>query len=157
MKRMDTDQAELLKHFRELHSKFSHCYTILLIEQNLTLPQYALLNQLQATGKVPMSTLSTHLKITKAAVTHLVDRLEKNQFLKRTPHPDDRRVHLLEILPKGRRIVSETQNQVFKHLLRGLNQFDKKGQKTIIKFYALMAKTIDKFLMDSPSGGSHAN
>ena len=44
--------------------------------------QYALLNLL-ANGSATMKDLSVRMLITKPAVTNLVDRLEKHDFLKR--------------------------------------------------------------------------
>ena len=88
-------------HFREIHPKFSRFYFHILQSVDLSLPQYALLNQLMLLGSISMTEASNRLQITKPAVTNLVDRLEEKKFLKRIPHSEDRRIILLSLLPKG--------------------------------------------------------
>ena len=115
----------------------------------MTLPQYALLNQLAGCDAMPMSEAGERLYITKPAVTHLVDKLEKNKFLKRIPHPKDRRIYLLEVQPKGKKVIRRIQGNIFRYLLRVLDQFSEQDCKTIIKFHALIAHTMDQFLNNS--------
>ena len=140
---------EFLYYFREIHAKFSRFYARILNQTGLTLPQYALLNQLATSGAIPMTDASEKLHITKAAVTHLVDRLEKSKFVKRTSHPNDRRIYLLEILPKGKKVVSKIQSHIFRYFLKVLGKFSDEERKSIIKFHALIAHTMDKFLTGS--------
>lgn len=135
--------------FRELQPKFSRMYALLLDRVDLTLPQFTLLYQLILLGTVSMSEISSRLAITKPAVTNLVDRLEKKRFLKRAPHPEDRRVSLLEILPKGRKVISEIQGQSLDLLLKAYDQFDEKEHHVISRFYAAVSKLMDDFLMRS--------
>ncbi|OGW87249.1 MAG: hypothetical protein A3C35_07095 [Omnitrophica bacterium RIFCSPHIGHO2_02_FULL_46_11] len=135
--------------FREVQVKFSKLYAIILHEANLTLPQYALLGQLVVAGPVPMTHLSKYLHISKPAVTNLVDRLEESKCLKRTPHPKDRRIYLLKLEPKGEKLVRKTQAYMLRILLKTLEQFNVREQKTINQFYASLSQTVSKALSDS--------
>ncbi|MFA5167572.1 MAG: MarR family transcriptional regulator [Candidatus Omnitrophota bacterium] len=135
--------------FRELQPKFSRIYAQMLSRIDLTLPQFALLYQLMLLGTVSMTEVSSHLKITKPAVTNLVDRLEEKKFLKRVPHAEDRRVILLEILPKGQKIITEIQSQSLGLLLKAYDQFNGKEHQVISRFYAIVSKTMDDFLLRS--------
>ena len=132
--------------FRRIQPKFSRLFSRILTEAGLTLPQYALLNQLLDTGPVPMTGLAVKLHITKPAVTHLVDRLEKKQCLRRLPHPKDRRVSLLAIQPKGEKIVREMQTFILNFLLKTLDRFSTGEKKTISRFYARLSQTLDEVL-----------
>ncbi len=142
-------KAEFLHYFRQNNVNFSRFYTRILFQANLTLPQYTLLNQLAAEGTMPMTDASEKLHISKPAVTHLVDRLEKNKFLERISHLKDRRIYLLEIQPKGKKIVRQIQSCIFRYLLKVLDQFNEQDRKTIVKFHALIAHTMDQFLNNS--------
>ena len=97
-----SQRENFIRQFRGLQTKFSKYYAFILNQVDLTLPQYALLSSLVYTGTISMTEISARLHITKPAVTSLADRLEKNKFLKRLPHPKDRRIYLLELLPKGK-------------------------------------------------------
>ena len=135
--------------FRELHPKFSRLYAQMLGRVDLTLPQYTLLYQLMLLGTVSMTEISARLGITKPAVTNLVDRLEEKKCLKRVPHFKDRRVILLEILPKGKKIITEIQGQSLGLLLKAYDQFDGKEHHVISRFYAAVSKVMDDFLSGS--------
>ena len=128
------------QYFREAQVGFSRFFAVILIQAGLTLPQYALLNQLALSGSIPMTEASKQLRITKPAVTHLVDRLEKNKYLKRLSHAKDRRIFLLEIQPKGLSLVRGVQSQVLDILLKALSQFSDQDQKTIAQFYAALVQ-----------------
>ena len=137
---------DLTRQFREIQPKFSRFYARLLTQANLTLPQFALLSQLAYRGTVSMTEISAKLHITKPAVTNLADRLEKNRFLKRLPHPKDRRVSLLQIQLKGERMVRRTQEQALNLLLKALNPFSTGERKTIARFYVSLSQALDEVL-----------
>ena len=141
------ERETLVARFRELHTKFSRMYTQLLARIDLTFPQYTLLYQLILLGTVSMTEISGRLEITKPAVTNLVDRLEEKKFLKRVPHVKDRRVILLEILPKGKKIITEIQGRSLDLLLKAYDQFNGKEHQVISRFYATVSKIMDDFLV----------
>ena len=140
------EQDKFTGHFRNVSVRFSRLYTRILTRADLTFPQYALLNYLSIAGIVPMTQVSKELHISKPAVTNLVDRLENNKYLKRLPHPKDRRIYLLHIQPKGEQIVRKTQSQVLRILLQTLNQFNAHERRVINQFYSLLATTIGNAL-----------
>ena len=137
---------KFVAYFREVQPKFSRFYVNVLTQADLTLPQYALLNELARAGAISMTDVGKKLHITKPAVTNLVDRLERHKFLKRISHPKDRRVFLLEIQPGGQALVQRIQGRVLKFLIEALNQFSASEQKIITRFYASLAKRIDESL-----------
>ena len=143
------EKDEFSSHFRANQVKFSRFYARILTQAGLTLPQYALLNQLAVAGIMSMTEVSEKLYVTKPAVTHLVDCLEKNKFLKRIPHSSDRRVFLLEIQPKGEKISSKIQSDILRFLLKTLNKFNADERKTITRFYAELSQTMENALMRS--------
>ena len=69
-----------------------------------TLPRFDLLAQLdRAPDGLTMSALSSHLMVTGANVTGLVDALEGEGLVARVPNPRDRRSQLIRLTAKGRR------------------------------------------------------
>jgi len=61
-----------------------------------------LLHVLRKRGPQKMSALGERLNVTPRNITALVDALEADELVLRRPHPDDRRVTLIELTPKGR-------------------------------------------------------
>ncbi len=55
------------------------------------------LEHLEADGPLTQSQLGDRLSLTSGAITMLVDRLEAAGWVRRTPHPSDRRYTLVEL------------------------------------------------------------
>ena len=53
--------------------------------------------------------LARLLDVGKVTVGGLIDRLEENGLVERTPDPNDRRVRRITVSPKGRKLVDEMQ------------------------------------------------
>ena len=141
------ERDEFVTYFRRVQPQFSRFFASVLIDANLTLPQYALLNVLDQTGVMSMTEMGEKLHVSKPAVTNLVDRLEKAKYLKRLPHSSDRRVYLLEIQQKGKILVRKIQAYLLKLLLSALDQFSVSERKVITRFYASLSKKMDEFLL----------
>lgn len=134
------------RHFREVQPKFARICLRTLSRAHLTMPQFGLLNVLVSTGTLPMTEISGKLHISKPAVTNLVDRLEENKFLKRVPHSEDRRISLIQIEPKGEKLVRNMQSTILGFLLKALEQFNSSERRTITEFYARLSNAMDEFL-----------
>ncbi|MBC7441080.1 MAG: MarR family transcriptional regulator [Ramlibacter sp.] len=75
----------------------------------VTFARYELLTLLSFTrsGSLPMKNASARLQVHPTSVTNAVDRLEAAGYVRRLPHPTDRRTTLVEITPSGQAIVLE--------------------------------------------------
>jgi DNA-binding MarR family transcriptional regulator len=58
-------------------------------------------------GALPMARIGDRLQVHPASVTNAVDRLEAQGFVRRTPHPTDRRTTLVEITDDGRSVATK--------------------------------------------------
>ena len=144
---------DFLHQFREIQPKFSRLFTRMLGQANLTQPQYAVLLELARSAPEPMSmtAISCKLYITKPAVTSLVDRLEKNGFLKRLDHPSDRRISLLQIHAPGKKVVEKINTKVLNLIAESANEFNQAERNTVQKFYSVLSKNLDEDL-NGPKG-----
>lgn len=66
-------------------------------------------------GPMAPSELGERLIVTRATVTGLIDSLERRGFVRRLPHPADRRSLLVEITPAGLVVVQELRTLVHRH------------------------------------------
>ncbi|HEY8526225.1 MAG TPA: MarR family transcriptional regulator [Acidimicrobiales bacterium] len=80
----------------------------------LTFARYEALVLLSFTraGALPLGKMGDRLMLHPTSVTNIVDRLEAQGFIRRTPHPTDRRTTLAEITPEGRRVVEKATEAV---------------------------------------------
>jgi DNA-binding MarR family transcriptional regulator len=88
---------------------------------DLTFARYELLVRLYFhQGSLPLSQLGKQLQIHQTSITSLVDRLEKQGLIKRTPHPTDRRSILAEMTPAGRVLTRKAIKLLNSELFRDL-------------------------------------
>ena len=145
------EKEAFVRNFREVQPKFSRLCMRKLVQSGLTMPQYALLN-LIAAGPVPMKELSSKLLVTKPAVTNLVDRLETHGFLKRIHDAKDRRISLIEIRPKGQKLIRDMQTNALGVLLRALEKFTPTERTVITKFHEVLSFCFDQDLSKGMRG-----
>lgn len=65
-------------------------------------------------GSIPLGKMGQRLMIHPTSVTNIVDRLERDRLVRRSPHPADRRTTLASITPEGRRLVRRATKAVEK-------------------------------------------
>jgi DNA-binding MarR family transcriptional regulator len=56
-------------------------------------------------GSLPMTLISERLQVHPTSVTNTVDRLQAAGLVRRSPHPDDRRSTIIELLAAGREVA----------------------------------------------------
>jgi len=74
-------------------------------ETKLSMPQIALLIRLNGKRRCAVTELGEEFGISGAAASQMVEKLVKMGLLERVEDPNDRRVRLLLLTPKGRLIV----------------------------------------------------
>ena len=91
------------------HQIFMQRIDAVLRPLDLTFARYELLMLLSfsRTGALPMTRIGSRLQVHPTSVTSAVDRLVTQGFVRRDPHPQDRRAVLASITDEGRRIAEK--------------------------------------------------
>jgi DNA-binding MarR family transcriptional regulator len=93
-------------------------------QSGLSMSQFITLVKLYHTGGCGISDISSHLDVTAAAASQLVDRLVNEGYLERVEDPHDRRAKQVTLSAKGRRLVEtglEIRNRWIKDLIPHLD------------------------------------
>ena len=99
---------------------------------DLTFARYELLVRLYFhEGSLPLSRLGKELQIHQTSITSLVDRLEKQDLIKRTPHPTDRRSTIAQMTPAGRVLTGKAINLLNSEFFRDLGLSDREAHLLI--------------------------
>jgi DNA-binding MarR family transcriptional regulator len=70
----------------------------------LSVAKYGVLTHLvEASQAIPLSDLAARINCARSNVTQMVDRLETEGLVRRTPSPTDRRIILAELTAEGRK------------------------------------------------------
>lgn len=91
-------------------------------------------------GPQPANVIAKDTKLTPAAVTTLVDRLEKRGFVRRQPDPSDRRKVLVVASDKTREITMEAYHPIFEAGAALLNRYTSSELVLILGFIESVEK-----------------
>ena len=69
---------------------------------DLSIRERLVVQRLGIEGDLTINTLGQRLGVTPSSMTGLIDRLEAGGYLRRIPHPSDRRATVLNLSRKGR-------------------------------------------------------
>ncbi|MXP41484.1 MarR family transcriptional regulator [Altererythrobacter soli] len=95
-------------------------------------------------GPKSQTDLARRLRVEAATVTRMIDILGKEGLVERTPDPNDRRVNLLSISPKGEAVLAEifrVYDRLRSHLLQDLSADDVEQMHAMID---LMTARLDE-------------
>ncbi|TAK10872.1 MAG: MarR family transcriptional regulator [Anaerolineae bacterium] len=76
-------------------------------EAGLSMPQIQTLMRLHYHGECSVSDVGSHLEVSNAAASQMVQRLVEDGLVKRDEDPGDRRTKLLGLTPKAERLVAQ--------------------------------------------------
>lgn len=76
---------------------------------DLTFARYEVLMLLYFTrdGELPLGKIGERLQVHPTSVTSLIDRLERDGYVERVPHPSDRRTTLARLTVAGRNVAGQ--------------------------------------------------
>lgn len=106
------DSFPLAKHFAAITKKYVGAINEKLQHLGIDRSFYPLVLIAEEKGCITQQMLADKLGIDKVSVVRLVDYLSENECVVRKKNPHDRREHLLEVTPKGEKLVP-TINQAF--------------------------------------------
>jgi DNA-binding MarR family transcriptional regulator len=109
-------------------------------------PATGLVLSILADAEMPISPnhIADRLIISRASVTSLLDSLEKHGYVKRQPHPSDRRKLTIELTISGRQVADQFRPIVHQHQQQWLNVLNDKEQEQLIQtLHRLQAALID--------------
>jgi len=104
--------------------------------------QVMLLFYLQKNDGSSLTQISQGLMLENPTITGLIDRLEKSGYVKRSDHPDDRRVYLVYLTEKGKKVANKALP-----IVKKLNEEIKKGysREEVENFKKVLIGAFNKF------------
>jgi len=105
----------------------------LLQQFELTPASGLVLNMLaDSPSPLPPNEIADRLIITRATVTGLLDSLERRGYVRRTPHPSDRRMLLVEITQAGRETANQYRPVIHRQQKIWFGSLDENEQQQLI-------------------------
>ncbi len=112
----------------------------------LCISDFAVLEVLLHKGDLPVNTIGKKVLLTSGSITSAIDRCQKRGFVKRMNDPDDRRVKVVRLTPRGRKFIKEAfadHKRVMEKVMSPLSQSER---TTLTKLLRKLGKSINKQL-----------
>ena len=87
--------------------EFFKCQSNEFSKGKITLPQFVVLGFLERQQEARMTDIATHLWVSTAAATGIIERLVKCGYVSRTQQPGDRRIVKIRLTAKGNELVKK--------------------------------------------------
>lgn len=105
----------------------------------LTFARVRVLKTLHHNGPQIMSGIRDELGVTARSVTALVDALEADDLVRRTPHPSDRRATIVQLTTTGRGAVDGVHDVFVNRSNQVLGRLDDEDQRTLLRILRTLA------------------
>lgn len=100
---------------------------------------------IEGAGKpLPPSAISEELFVTSASVTSLLDTLERRGLVRRNPHPQDRRMVLVDITDDARRLLDEVLPAIHAWETAAVEALDPREQAELTRLLGLLNEHLVK-------------
>jgi DNA-binding MarR family transcriptional regulator len=116
-------------------------------DQKLSMPQVSALMRLHHEGACGVSEIGSELGVTSAAASQMIDRLVLSDLLERSEDPDDRRMKVLRLTPKGVALIvkgREARYRWLDDLARNLTPEQQEQITTALGYLTAAARKLDR-------------
>jgi MarR family transcriptional regulator, organic hydroperoxide resistance regulator len=112
------------------------------LEQGLTGDQYYVLKILQQEKKCTASYLAETFRVKPSAITAMIDRMIKNDFVSRERDEEDRRVIYIKMTERGSDVLEMSEKKRSELIERYISKLDQEDLESIVTVYEKLAKII---------------
>jgi MarR family transcriptional regulator, 2-MHQ and catechol-resistance regulon repressor len=91
-------------------------------------------------GPLPVNVIGGKVELTTGSITTAVDRMESKWLVVRKNHPADRRVRIVEITPKGRRLIEKAYAQHEIDMERAMKHFPREERDSLVDLLKHLGK-----------------
>ncbi|MBK3493495.1 MarR family transcriptional regulator [Viridibacillus sp. YIM B01967] len=142
----DAEQVAFLeKELRHISALIKQKGREILSNYTITPPQFIALQWLHELGDMTIGDLSNKMYLAFSTTTDLVDRMEKNELVKRIRDNEDRRVVRIHLLEEGERIIAEVIVKRQKYLDDIVTDF---SQTEVLELSRLLHKLFNEMNQD---------
>lgn len=131
--RYDDNIVEIERALRYLCAKIKQKGREILTDFSITPPQFEALQHLKNNQDITIGELSNKMFLACSTITDLVDRMEKNELVKRVRDDKDRRVVRVQVLEKGNELINEVLHARRNYLADVLKELCEKERELILE------------------------
>ncbi|MDK2868632.1 MAG: MarR family transcriptional regulator, organic hydroperoxide resistance regulator [Clostridiales bacterium] len=128
---MDEKMARIEEDLRRVCYKIKKKGREILSDFDITPPQFEALQFLINDERLTISELSNNMFLACSTVTDLLDRMERNELVKRVKDDQDRRIVRIMVLPKGHELLNKVIETRIRYIEAMLSDVDEATRESI--------------------------
>jgi MarR family transcriptional regulator, organic hydroperoxide resistance regulator len=110
------------------------------LEEGLTGDQFFILQIIEKKGRVISSELAEEFRVKPSAITAMIDRMIKNDFVTRERDEKDRRVVYIKMTEKGKQSFEKSEKKRIEIIERYMSQLEREELESLVSIYEKLAK-----------------
>ena len=112
-------------------------------EFGITGPQLWALKTISANGSLALGELSRKMYLHPSTISGVIDRLEQKGYVVRDRGHEDRRVVMVQLTPKGKKVISKTPNPIQGKMIYGLRNLKRGDLNAIYHSVVKLVKMVE--------------
>jgi len=130
--------------FKEINSKFNHTIKEDFKDTGLTVPQIHIIRILHNNERLKISEISKKMSLVNSTVSGIIDRLEKQELVKRIRSESDKRIVYIELTNKANELVKDLRQTIDNYFEGVFVNCSKEEIDTILDGLQTLKKVLDK-------------
>ncbi|MEW8967916.1 MarR family winged helix-turn-helix transcriptional regulator [Exiguobacterium alkaliphilum] len=139
-KQIERFDTALHYNLKKISSKVSHQ-----LEQGITIDQFFLLRMINQSGRITSSQLANELGVRPSAITVMIDRLIKNEFVTRVRDEEDRRVVFIALTENGQRVLKQSEEKRLVLIKKYMSKLEQAELKQFVLTFEKIARIIANY------------
>ncbi|MTI66758.1 MAG: MarR family transcriptional regulator [Firmicutes bacterium] len=137
---------EIASLIREINSKLNHSIKNEFKETNLTVPQIMVIKTLSKNKRLKVSEISKEISLVNSTVSGIIDRLQKQDIVKRVRSKKDRRIVYIELSNKGEELIKKYRHIINNFFNNIFSNSSKEDMDTILAGLDTLKNILDNNL-----------
>jgi MarR family transcriptional regulator, 2-MHQ and catechol-resistance regulon repressor len=96
-------------------------------------------------GPLPVNVIGEKVELTTGSITTAVDRMEAKWLVVRKNHPEDRRIRMVELTPKGRRLIEKVYTRHEIHMEKAMKVLSREERAVLVELLKRLGKQQAEF------------
>ena len=105
---------------------------------------FRVLEALLHKGSLPVNTIGCKVELTPGSISVAIDRLERRGLVTRKSSSEDRRVHLVELTPEGRAVISKAFTHHAAEMEKLFITLSESDRRTLLKLLKKLGKDVEQ-------------
>ncbi len=107
--------------------------------QQITRVQWMILRYLKRSPSCTIGQLAQHMNVRSSTMSQMLDRLERERWIRRNAAPDDSRVRIIDLTDEGKKLIQSVESIWHERLAQPMEALSQQEQTQLIELLLKLA------------------